>query len=392
MAQDNEKTPPTGGNTPKKAATPAKAAGNTAKAPAKAGGNTAKPATGTSAKDRSRQQSRPVSGKAATGKGGNAPKPGGGKGGNAPRSGKAVATKPPSNRGVLIAWVSVGVVIVIIAVLVIINATSSTTAAAGTPVTPVPASILSAVTSIPTSVYDAVGTGGSASTPPTVLSGQPPLTINGQSPAILYVGAEYCPFCAAERWPLVVALARFGRFTALHDAVSSAQTVFPSTSTFSFVGVAYTSRWVTLTGVELFSDQTGPDGAFRRLARLTPAQAAVVARTAPSAGGLSAGGTPFLDVAGRLATTTSGFSPALLAGQSQAQIADAAASPTPAAAADGTGTTTPPTGQAVLAVANQLSAGICAATGQQPASVCLSKGVLAADTALGLSRPAAASD
>ena len=253
--------------------------------------------------------------------------------------------------------------------------------------------VLATLSSVPTSTFDDVGATapGTVLTPPTVLTGQPPLSVDGK-PDVLFVGAEYCPFCAAERWPLVVALARFGRFTALHDAVSSAQTVFPSTSTFSFVGVAYTSRWVTLTGVELFSDQTGPDGAFRRLARLTPAQAAVVARTAPSAGGLSAGGTPFLDVAGRLATTTSGFSPALLAGQSQAQIADAAASPTPAAAANGTGTTTPPTGQAVLAVANQLSAGICAATGQQPASVCLSKGVLAADTALGLSRPAAASD
>jgi len=250
--------------------------------------------------------------------------------------------------------------------------------------------VLATLSSVPTSTFDAAGATapGTVLTLPTVLSGQPPLTVGGK-PEVLFVGAEYCPFCAAERWPLVVALARFGKFTALHDAVSSAQTVFPSTATFSFVGVAYTSRWVALTGVELFSDQAGPDGTFRRLARLTPAQATVVARTAPLAGGLSAGGTPFLDVAGRLATTTSGFSPALLAGQSQAQIADAAASPIPGPSAAGAGATTPPTGQAVLAVANQLSAGICAATGQQPASVCQSRGVLVADTALGLSRPAA---
>jgi hypothetical protein len=249
--------------------------------------------------------------------------------------------------------------------------------------------VLATLSAVPTSTFDEVGVTvpGTALTPPVVLSGQPPLTVGGK-PEVLFVGAEYCPFCAAERWPLVVALARFGTFTALHDAVSSAQTVFPSTATFSFVGVAYTSRWVVLTGVELFSDQSGPDGAFRRLTRLTPAQAAVVARTGPSVGGLSAGGTPFLDVAGRLATTTSGFSPALLSGQSQAQIADAVASPTPAAAG-GSGTAPPPTGQAVLAAANQLSAGICAATGQLPASVCLSKGVLAADSALGLTRPAA---
>ena len=187
-----------------------------------------------------------------------------------------------------------------------------------------------------------------------------------------------------------MALARFGKFTALHDAVSSAQTVFPSTATFSFVGVAYTSRWVDPDRAWSCSrtrpGPTAPSGASPGSPRPRPR---VVARTAPLAGGLSAGGTPFLDVAGRLATTTSGFSPALLAGQSQAQIADAAASPTPAVRRRHPGTTTPPTGQAVLAVANQLSAGICAATGQQPASVCQSRGVLLADTALGLSRPAA---
>jgi len=248
--------------------------------------------------------------------------------------------------------------------------------------------VLATLSSVPTSTFDAAGATapGTLLTLPTVLSGQPPLTVGGK-PEVLFVGAEYCPFCAAERWPLIVALARFGRFTTLHDAVSSTQAVFPSTATFSFAEVAYTSRWVALTGVELFSDETGPDGVYRRLARLTPSQAAVVARTAPSVGGLSAGGAPFLDVAGRLATTTSGFSPALLVGQSQAQIAGAVASPAPSTSAGATGTTTPPTGRAVLAVANQLSAGICAATGQQPASVCRSKGVLEADTALGLSRP-----
>ena len=94
-----------------------------------------------------------------------------------------------------------------------------------------------------------------------MLTGQAPLTEGGK-PEVLFVGAEYCPFCAAERWPLVVALARFGRFTALHDATSSSQAVFPSTATFSFTGVAYTSPWVALVGVELFSDQTGADGTF----------------------------------------------------------------------------------------------------------------------------------
>jgi hypothetical protein len=249
--------------------------------------------------------------------------------------------------------------------------------------------VLATLSRIPAATFDQVGVSvtGTTLTPPTVLSGAPALTLDGK-PEVLFVGGEFCPFCAAERWPLVVALARFGRFTALHDTVSSAQSVFPGTPTFSFVGVAYSSQWVALTGVELYSDQAGPNGTFQRLARLTPAQSAVVARTAPLAGGLSPGGIPFLDIGGRLATTTSGFSPALLAGQSQAQIAAAVATPpstTPTTAAGSV--PAPPTGQAVLAVANELSAGICASTGQRPASVCRSKGVEAADDALGLTKP-----
>ena len=40
-------------------------------------------------------------------------------------------------------------------------------------------------------------------------------------PEVLFVGAEYCPFCAAERWPLIVALSRFGHFGALHNMQSA---------------------------------------------------------------------------------------------------------------------------------------------------------------------------
>ena len=88
MAQDQPKA--TGGNKPKPG-------GNTPKP----GGNTPKPAGTQSAKDRSRAQSRPVSGKPA--KGGTSAKPAaksGGTGGNKPRPGRPAATaaKPPRRR------------------------------------------------------------------------------------------------------------------------------------------------------------------------------------------------------------------------------------------------------------------------------------------------------
>ncbi len=56
---------------------------------------------------------------------------------------------------------------------------------------------------------------------PTVLSGQPPMTLNGKSPAMLYYGAEYCPYCAAERWAMTAALARFGTWSNLQITASS---------------------------------------------------------------------------------------------------------------------------------------------------------------------------
>ena len=172
--------------------------------------------------------------------------------------------------------------------------------------------VLATLSSIPVSTFDTVGVTapGTTLSPPSVVAPQVPLIVQGK-PDVLFVGSEFCPFCAAERWPLVVALARFGTFTELHDGTSAGQAVFPNTSTFTFDGVSYTSRYVTLTGVELFSGTTAADGTFTRLARLTPSQAALVATYAPQAGGTTAGTMPFVDVAGQLVAVTSGFSPAL---------------------------------------------------------------------------------
>src|SRR5260370_2112678 len=39
--------------------------------------------------------------------------------------------------------------------------------------------------------------------------------LQGQKPILLFIGAQYCPFCAAERWSIVQALARFGAWSTL---------------------------------------------------------------------------------------------------------------------------------------------------------------------------------
>ena len=294
-----------------------------------------------------------------------------------------------ASRPARLAWGAVVAILMGVVALVTYALThASSPTAPATPAVTSPA-VLAALSSVPTSTFDAVGVtvSGTTLTPPSLVTGPAPPTVGGK-PAVLFVGAEFCPFCAAERWPIVVALARFGRFTELHDSASAPQVVFPNTSTFTFDGVGYSSRYVALTGVELYSGTAGADGTFTRLARLSPAQVGLVARLSPQAGGTDAGTAPFVDVAGRLVAVTSGFSPALLAGLSQAQIADQIANPTPPVNGSGTvGTSSTSIGQAIIAVANQLSAGICAATGQQPTTVCSSKGVRTADAVLGLPVP-----
>ena len=66
------------------------------------------------------------------------------------------------------------------------------------------------------------------------------------------MGAEYCPYCAAERWAMAVALSRFGTFSNLRLIHSSSADIYPNTPTLSFYKSSYTSKYVQFTPVEMF--------------------------------------------------------------------------------------------------------------------------------------------
>ena len=72
---------------------------------------------------------------------------------------------------------------------------------------------------------------------------------------VTYIGAEYCPFCAAERWALTVALSRFGTFSGLAGTHSSSTDVYPDTQTLSFYGSHYTSPYLDFQPVEETTNQ-----------------------------------------------------------------------------------------------------------------------------------------
>jgi Domain of unknown function (DUF929) len=224
--------------------------------------------------------------------------------------------------------------------------------------------VLTAVTQVPASVLDQVGA-GTVSALPNPISGQPVLTEAGK-PLVVYVGAEYCPYCAAERWAVVVALSRFGTFTNLGQTHSSSTDVYPDTQTLSFHGAGYTSPYLVFQGVETRSDQPQGSG-YSILDTPTAQQQQLVARfdAAPYVPGGAAGSIPFLDFANQSVVSGASYSPQLLAGKTAAQIAAALADPTN------------PIAQAVDGAANAFTAQLCALTGNQPAAVCGGKAAAA---------------
>ena len=203
-------------------------------------------------------------------------------------------------------------------VLLVVKITRGSTTVEPPPVAPASSGVVQAASSVPGAVFDAVGAQQTVDPGEAVLSGQPPLSIGGR-PAVVYVGAEFCPYCAAERWALVAALGRFGTFTHLGATTSSDAEVFPGTATFTFDGTVYRSRYVTFAAVEEYGARpstTAPAG-FPKLRDPTPVEWALVRRydTEPFVPGN--GTFPFVDVDNRLVVSGSGigFSPGVLAGQ-----------------------------------------------------------------------------
>lgn len=274
------------------------------------------------------------------------------------------------SRSSLVIWGSIAAVIVVVVVLVVVNATSkpSTTATTVTP-EPVPATVLSEVTHVKPSVYDAVGAGaGVTITKPGVLSGQPALRFTGK-PGFFYMGGEYCPFCAAERWAIITSLSRFGTFENVETMQSSPIDVDPRTQTFTFAKATYTSPYFVAKLVEHFA-QDKPTGTHPVLEKLTKTESGLASKYGSTSGSISV---PFIDIGNKEIVSGASYSPTLLQGLTRAQIAADLADPKN------------PVTQSIIGVSNYISASICSIDGGKPGSVCSSPGVRAAAKAIGIS-------
>ncbi len=268
------------------------------------------------------------------------------------------------------ALVPVGLVVAAVATMVVIKATESPgpaaaashlssggSAATGDPGTSALASNVVEALAVPSATLDAVGSPASVTLPDRV-TGTSVLRGSDGKAVITYVGAEYCPYCAAERWALAVALSRFGTLSNLSGTHSSTSDVYPDTQTLSFYGSTYSSPYLTFQPVEEATNQL-VDSAYQTLQTPTAAESKLLASYDPE------GSIPFIDIGNTYVVTGASFSPQVLAGLSRSQIASELGDPSTAVA------------QAIDGAANDITAAICSVTGNQPSSVCDSPAIQA---------------
>ena len=269
---------------------------------------------------------------------------------------------------------SILVVAIVAIALVLVKLNSGPPAATGNGPTGTALSALTKqVEDIPSSVTDKVGSGGveAGLFVPTetttqvsnaasqlgsyfgTVNSSTPLTSGGK-PEVLYLGGEYCPYCATQRWAMINALSRFGTFSGLTTTHSSSTDVDPNTPTFTFYKSTYTSKYINFTPVEEY-------GATSSTVLQTPTAAEQTLAQTYDPGSGSGSPIPFIDLGNKYVQVgnLSPLSPTLLAGKTWAQVGAAMADPSSSSL-----------GTAEIGNANYMTAAICKLTNNLPATAC----------------------
>jgi hypothetical protein len=280
---------------------------------------------------------------------------------------REAARRTERRNRVLITGGSTLAVLVIVLVFVLVKVGQGSPSSPGNSSstgTLLPASVASQVTGVPADTLNRVGKGPvpafTRGKPPFAPGSGPALTKGGK-PEMLYIGAEFCPYCAAMRWSMAVALSRFGTLTPLHGIHSSATDVNPNTATLTFYKTGYQSNYLSFTPVEV---QTVSRAALQNP---TAAQNAVWAKYEPDP---NTRGYPFVAFGNKLVMKGPIYDAAVLQGKSWSQIAAALKDPAS------------PIAQSVNGAANYITGAICQMTNNQPANVCNSAAVTAVKSGL----------
>jgi uncharacterized protein DUF929 len=217
--------------------------------------------------------------------------------------------------------------------------------------------VVSQITGLPASEFNAVGQ-GTANNLIKPVKGTALTGATGK-PEVLYIGAEFCPYCAAERWALIVALGRFGTFSGLQTTTSSSSDIYPNTPTFTFHGATYASDYIDFRAVETSDRNQQP------LQTPSASEQQLWSKYNP------AGTIPFVDFGNRYTLSDATYSPDLLGGASWQAIASELQDQNSTQA------------KAIVGSANLITAAICKTTSDGPASVCSSPAIQDLEKKLG---------
>jgi thiol-disulfide isomerase/thioredoxin len=163
-------------------------------------------------------------------------------------------------------------------------------------------------------------------------------------PDIIYIGAEWCPYCAVDRWALTITLLRFGNLSGLEYMLSSSSDIYPNTPTFTFANSTYISKYISFVPYE-FENREGEPLA-------TPPY--YIQYLWKELGNKSI---PFVYVGGYYYQTGTIINPGLINGKSWNYALNQLGSNTEFA-------------KEVYTEANMLTAEICKIDGNQPSNVC----------------------
>jgi hypothetical protein len=229
---------------------------------------------------------------------------------------RATPQRHETGRRLLVPLSAIGLVLAVIIGLVVASLSSGGASATADGFDAASTHVVAEVTTLAPSVLARIGAGQAATSLQPVHGGSP-LSIDGK-PEVVFVSEESCPFCAAERWPVVVALSQFGTWSNLGATTSSSTDVYPSTATFSFRHADYTSPYLTLRTTEL------TDNAGHPLQPLTQLDNNLLARydVPPYVNSADqSGAVPFLDIDNHYVLAGAQYDPQVLAGLSMQQIA-----------------------------------------------------------------------
>ncbi len=277
-----------------------------------------------------------------------------------PRSSARKAVQQRRQRNLYMAYGGVALVIVVIAVIVGVNLAGGSKAKAtkdgvvvGT--FPLTTALFDQVANIPAKdLIQAAEAEPTNTQPPTKLPASNKVLLLGGKPEVLYIGAEFCPYCAAERWSLVMALSKFGTFHNVLGTTSSSTDVNASTPTFSFYKSTYTSPYLSFVPVETETNTKAT------LQNPNAAQSAIWAKwdAPPYVSAADEGSIPFIYVGGKYLVTAVSYDASHIAGwQMLAAVSYMTA---------GNNTTS----KGAEAVAGYFISDLCTLTHNKPAAVC----------------------